>query len=95
MGDLWTRLGSGDPEVFTRQLMATYFSEGATPEVANELFWSTEVRTRHSTSFSGAFERLLGNAEACDMDRTIRDAIEGSAHGIVHRLMAESRGLRA
>jgi len=95
IGDLWRRLGSGDPEVFTRELMAVYFTAGATPEVSHELFWSTEVRARHSTTFCETFERLLRNAEACDMDRTIRDALEGSAHGIVRRLMVESRGAGA
>ena len=89
--DLWTRLGSGDPEVFSRQLMAVYYAESPGAETAGKLFWSTEVRTRHSTSFSEAFERLLSNAEACDMDRTIRDALNGGAHGIIHRLMEESR----
>jgi hypothetical protein len=95
IGDLWTRLGSGDPEVFSRQLMAVYYRESPGSETARELFWSTEVRTRHSTSFSQAFERLLSNAEACDMDRTIRDALEGGAHGIIHGLMTESRSAPA
>jgi hypothetical protein len=95
IGDLWTRLGAGDPEVFSRQLMATYFSEGPGPETAHELFWSTEVRARHSTNFNQTFERLLRNAEACDVDRTIRDALEGSANGIIYHLIQESREVGA
>jgi hypothetical protein len=91
IGNLWTRLGSGDPEVFSRQLMAAYYGESPGSETAHKLFWSTEVRARHATNFSQVFERLLSNAEACDMDRSIRDALEGGTHGIIHRLMTESR----
>ncbi len=88
----WNRLGSGDPEIFSRRLMAVCFAEGSTPEVARELFWSTEIRSRHSSSFCQAFERLLSHSQPCDFDDTLRDALEGSAHGIVYRMMNEGRG---
>jgi len=91
VGGFWSSLGGGDPEVFSRELMARYYVGGATPEIAHELLWSTEVRARHSSSFMATFERLLAQAEACDIERTLRDALEGSAHGIVYRIMMETK----
>jgi hypothetical protein len=59
---------------------------------AAELLWGTPVRSGHSENFIRAFERLLVQAERCDNDGLIADAIRGGTHGRLYRFMIESRG---
>ena len=85
VSDLWSRLGSGDPEAFARQFMALVFRTRADGGSAHELFFGTEVRTRHSNTILDTFGRLLEAGRRCDPDGLIVDALMGSAHGRVLR----------
>jgi hypothetical protein len=89
IGELWTQLGSGDSEVFMRGLLGL----GGTlpPREGYDLFFATPIRTRHSEAFIGVFARLLRNAEACDPDGLIRDAILGNGSGRLYSLMTRLR----
>ena len=89
VGESWTRLGAGDDEIFTRHMLRL----GATlpaPE-SFPLFFGTPVRTRHTEAFIATFERLLRNAEACDPDGLIRDAILGNGSGRLYSLVTRLR----
>jgi hypothetical protein len=88
IAEMWRHLGSGDHATFSRLLISLSFSGG---ETARELFWSTPIRTRHSENLVRTFERLLRNAERCDPDGMIADAIRGQGHGRVYSLVVESR----
>ena len=85
IADLWSRLGSGDPETFARQFMALYYQ--IPPSEARELFFGTAVRTRHSRTLVEVFGRLLERVRACDPDGVIEDALLGSGHGTLYRII--------
>ena len=89
VGEMWTQLGAGDGEVFMRAMLAL----GATqPAVEGyPLFFGTPVRTRHTEAFIATFERLLRNAEACDPDGLIKDAILGNGSGRLYSLITRLR----
>ena len=87
IGDLWSRLGSGDPEGFARQFMALHFRSD--PQTAYDLFFGTEVRTRHSNTILEVFDRLLDKIRRCDPDGLIEDAMLGSGHGSLYRIIRD------
>ncbi len=89
--EYWRRLGSGDPEVFSRQMMALHFSLKGEGSSDYDLHWGTEIRTRHSNHFLEVFERMIRSAEGCDPDEIIRGAILGSGHGQLFGFTKESR----
>ena len=85
---LWARHGEGDFGVFSRRLIGHFYMDR---EKAIAMCWGTEVRRRHSEDYVRVFERLVHHAEACDPDGMIADAIRGSSHGRVYRLIQEVR----
>jgi hypothetical protein len=89
VGEMWTQLGAGDSEVFMRGMLEL----GATLPAAEgyPLFFGTPVRTRHTEAFIATFERLLRNAEACDPDGLIKDAILGNGSGRLFSLITRLR----
>lgn len=88
MDELWSRLGSGDPAVFSRRLIGLRFSL-ADVEQARELFYGTAIRRRHTETYLHSFERLLRAAAGCDPEGMIQDALLGGAHGRLSRAMQE------
>lgn len=52
-----------------------------------KLFYGTQIRTKHSTSFIFNFERLIRSVEDCDDDGMIRDSLLGSGHGFIYERM--------
>jgi hypothetical protein len=91
VSELWSRLGSGDPEGFARQFMALYYGSAGDPQALHDLFFGSEVRTRHSDTVTRIFERLLAKIRECDPDGVIEDAVLGSAHGTLYRIIQEQR----
>ena len=89
--DLWSRVGAGDPEVFARRFLGLYFGMRARGEDPRPLFFGTEVRTRHSETIARTFGRLLEAGRHCDPDGIITDALRGSAHGSLCRIIEEQR----
>jgi hypothetical protein len=91
LGELWARLGQGDSETFRRLMMQLHVIRNAQGKSAHDLFYGTEIRARHCQNFIATFERLLRSAGQCDPDGMVRDALDGSAHGVLHRIMCEYR----
>ena len=89
ISELWSRLGTGDPEGFARQFMSLHFL--GTPEESRQLFFGTPVRERHSETIVETFERLLGQVRRCDPAGLIEDALLGSAHGRLYQILCEHR----
>ena len=89
LSEMWRENAQRDTEVFARQLLELSFLHG--DRYAYKLFWGTSVRTRHSTGFMFYFERLLAAADASDSSGMIRDAIAGTAHGLIYNRMLEYR----
>jgi hypothetical protein len=88
ISELWSRLGSGDPEGFARQFMALHFQ--STPEGSRELFFGTEVRERHSRVILETFSGLLEMVRTCDPDGLIERAMLGSTHGMLYQFIQEA-----
>lgn len=90
--EMWTQLGTGDSEVFTRALLGA--GVRLSPRESFDLFWGTPVRTRHAQTYVANFERMLRNAQACDPDGLICDAILGDGSGRLYSLMTRLRDER-
>jgi hypothetical protein len=89
--ELWSRLGQGDPEAFARHFMALYYRNRDDPQYTYDLFFGTEIRTRHSETILRTFERLLNSTRGCDPDGIITDALLGSAHGTLYQIIQERK----
>ena len=89
LGELWNVVGRDDPEAFTRELLR--LATVSTRQYRFKLLFGTAIRTRHTTNFEHSFERLLRAAESCDEDEMIRDALLGTAHGALFRLVKAVR----
>jgi len=87
---MWSALGNGDRFVFGRALMGAHFRRDEDRE-SWELFWSTPIRTRHSTNFCSVFERMLERARSCDPDGLLVETLNGSTHGQVFMVMQQTR----
>jgi hypothetical protein len=88
IGEMWGRLGSGDPQIFGRQLLSLHF-QADTPRESYDLFFGTAIRGRHSETFARHFERLIETARKCDTDGMLTDAVLGSAHGRIHQIVRD------
>lgn len=85
---LWAEMSRGDPEIFSRKFLQLT----AADEVdVHDLFYGTEIRSRHATNFIRQFERLIEAAKACDAEGMIVDAVLGSAHGLLYNVMLQYR----
>lgn len=91
VADLWSRLGSGDPEGFARQFMALYFRNRADASYTYDLFFGTEIRARHSETILSTFGRLLDSVQGCDPNGMIRDALLGSANGRIYQIISDCK----
>ena len=91
VSELWSRLGQGDPEAFARQFMALYFRTREDRRATWDLFFGTEIRSRHSHTILTTFERLLRSARECDPDGLITDALLGSGHGTLYQILKEQQ----
>jgi len=89
--DLWSRVGAGDSEAFARRFLGLYFRRRGEGLGTRDLFYGTQIRTRHSETILHIFNRLLESARQCDPDGIITDAIRGSAHGTLCRIIEEQR----
>lgn len=89
--DLWSRVGSGDSDVFARRFLGLYYRRRGSGQDTRDLFHGTEIRARHSETILRTFNRLLESAKGCDPDGIITDALRGSAHGQLCRIIEEQR----
>ena len=58
---------------------------------AQDLFYGTEIRTRHTKNYMRTFERLCRLAQNCDVDGIIEDSLMQNAFGLLYsRMRAEN-----
>lgn len=87
MDRLFSKVGSGDFELFARLFISNdYLEEGG----LTELFYATEIRRRHTRNFMDTFDRLVRLAQNCDVDGIIEDSLKQSAFGLLYRRMRDS-----
>ena len=87
-----TLSSTGDSAFFARKMIALAVQHRDEPGRVQEIFYGTEVRTRHSTNFSKTFSKLLEAAKAVDTDDMLCDALlNGSAQGLLFRIIGMAR----
>lgn len=83
---LWSRAATGDPETFSRQLLGLNIRN---EQNISDLLFGTEIRDRHSRNFMRQFRRLIDQADKCDSQGMLSEAVRTSAHGLLYNLMEE------
>jgi hypothetical protein len=84
---------SADHALFIRKMISLALSNRGDPEKLQDIFFGTEIRTRHSDNFTHTFQKLLGAARQVDTDEMIANALlHGSAAGILYRVIEHVRG---
>ena len=84
---------NGDPSWFVRKMIGLAVSNRDDPAKLEEIFYGTEIRTRHSNNFTTTFAKLEKAAKAVDTDDMVHDALlYGSACGILYRIILSVRG---
>ena len=84
---------SADHSIFIRKMISLTIGSRDEPEKLQEIFFGTEVRTRHSENFANTFSKLAKNAEAVDHDDLLTNAIRfGSPAGILYRIIRHAKG---
>ena len=84
---------NGDPSWFIRKMIGLAVDVREDTAALREIFFGTEIRTRHSNNYTLAFRKLMKNAKAVDTDEIITDALViGSAAGILYRVIQHVRG---
>jgi hypothetical protein len=88
-----THMSTGDSAWFIRKMIAHAVDFRNDPEALKDIFFGTEIRTRHSNNFVRTFRKLLDAAEAVDTEDMVTDALlQGSASGLLYRLILNVRG---
>jgi hypothetical protein len=85
--------GNGDPAWFVRKMISLAISNRDEPHKLHDIFYGTEIRTRHSNNFTKTFTKLEKAAKAVDQDDMVTDAlVYGSAAGMLYRIIRSVRG---
>ena len=84
---------SGDPALFVREMVSLAVNRVDEPEAIQEIFFGTDIRTRHSKNFEQTFDKLLKSAKAVDQDDMVVNALlYGSAWGMLYRVIRTAQG---
>lgn len=86
ISELWKQFATGDYEVFPRLFLSF---PGSTEVEISDLFYATELRTKHTENYIVGFDRLLRLAKECDSENIISDSLIYSAHGILNIRMRD------
>lgn len=79
--EVWREFAHGDFEVWSRMFLSMTVNDETVD--AEDLFFGTDIRRRHTDNFIVGFERLLRLARDCDTDNLIVDSLIISAHGLL------------
>lgn len=88
IAELWKQFATGDYEVFPRLFLSLSF-QGSSEVELSDLFYATELRTKHTENYIVGFDRLLRLAKECDSENIISDSLIYSAHGILNIRMRD------
>lgn len=87
MDATFKRVADGDYEAFARLFLTKSMVERM--DMA-DLFYGTEVRSRHTRHFMLTFDRLRSLARNCDVDGIIEASLTQNAFGLLYRQMRDS-----
>ena len=84
MDENFKHVAEGDCEIFARAFLSMgMLGEGD----LEDLFYGTDVRSKHTVNFMRTFERLCRLAQNCDVDGIIEDSLMQNAFGLLYRRM--------
>lgn len=84
---------SGDSALFVREMVSLAVRNVDDNEAIEEIFFGTDIRTRHSKNFEQTFDKLLKSAKAVDQDDMVVNALlYGSAWGMLYRVIRTAQG---
>ena len=92
MDELWLQVTTGNTSLFVVMLINMRFSDDGGTVPVHDLYFGTEIRHRHSSTFIDTFERLLRYAEEVDQEEMIQQSLLiGTAQGLLYRALLEVR----
>lgn len=92
LDELWRQLSTGNVSIFVVMLINLRLDDDGNPLSVHDLYFGTEVRKRHSTTYINTFEKLVRHAEEVDKEDMIRESLLlGTAQGILYRAFIEVR----
>ena len=84
---------SSDHALFIRKMISLAANNREKPELLQEFFFGTEIRSRHSDNFRHTFSKLLKRAKAVDTDDMLTNALlSGSASGLLYQIILRVSG---
>jgi len=87
---------SGDTAWFVRKMLSLAMNNRDDAHQLKEIFYGTDIRTRHSENFRNTFAKLLQAAHSVDMENMVTNALlYGSASGMLYRVIQHVRGEEA
>lgn len=85
--------GNGDHAYFIRLMTVETFRLRDEPDAVQEMYFGTDIRTRHTENYVKTFEKLLRTALEIDTDEMISGALlHGSAAGRQYRVIKFLQG---
>ena len=79
---------TSDNALFVRRMISLAISSREDAQALHEIYYGTEIRARHSDTYSRTFAKLLQAAKEVDTDDMLTDALlNGSAQGLLYRII--------
>lgn len=88
MDATFQRVADGDHEAFARLFLTKSMLEDVE---LTDLFFGTDIRSRHTAHFMQTFDRLRQLARNCDVDGIIESSLTQNSFGLLYRLMRDNR----
>jgi len=86
-------ISNGDHAYFIRLMTTESFRLREDPDTVQDMYFGTDVRTRHTDNYVKTFEKLLNSAREIDTDEMISNALlHGSAAGRQYRIIKLLQG---
>ncbi len=86
--ELRGQASTSDNALFVRRMISLAIANRENPEMMHDIFYGTEIRTRHSENYTRTFGKLLQAAKDVDTDEMLTDALlNGSAQGLLYRII--------
>ena len=83
---LFSEQSNGDPEVFSRKLLAATLQENG-QNIGFDLFYKTEIRARHNNQLIFVLERMVTHVHGSDTNNMLFDSLIGNGYGLLDARM--------
>ncbi len=88
---LWTKFHSDD-RIFIRKLLEYGSVAESSTDLKPEVYFGNETVSRHTYAYIQTFEKLITDAQTCDPDFVVRDALlTGTGQGVLYRTIMDAK----